>query len=1851
MALLTDEDLGIVSTPSKSGLVSDTDLGLTPDQGQGQATPSQVDLDDPQQAQSRYADSWKNIQKRGRDFDSINRLKQDLGMQIAADIENDPKTRALPEDLKQRILTYRYFASGGTEDPVVLQHMQQSVRSNTVDPGDMIFAHKIAETAAETGIDYGNGRFKTFGGALTQSAKSGFQSATRPLGVGGKVAQAFVDKLLPGGNTAADYSAVNPENSVSQTAGNVVGGAVPILSASLVNPAAPIAVGVLQGVGSAEMEGEDKNLSTAQTATLALERGIVGGIIGLIPGGGKLTNIGRGPITGVIESFLNAAGINIASRVIDNKLETDLGLKNESDSTAFVQALKDGEQWATAGLYTAIGQLHPVADRELGVKTQERTEVGKPEPVGNVNASIARVDSVDAAKKVLSENKNYDYYVDRLDNIFVGPQEKIDQLKASTQDETPPNETAQKRLTTHSAGPVPREPSQQGPIEQPNAMQTERAQRQQADQAESQKPKTGISDSLRELARQNPGLSVKELEQLQVESEQARRLPPISPEQAQQNNDSIEFQQRFAEADAKEKADRAESEQLTQAQEEADRAGLPMGEGGVGRDSFQLPAGPQEPEVQGPERAPVDLETQSRATEIRKEYPEMSEAQSIEAAKRNIVEEENQKYQDRIEHLKADYPHLSDDAVRELDRRLNSQDLRGENLENVSQEQLQQRGEHEVEPQEPRMEVEGGLNRGEFEDVSETQTQIQPKPLEQRSNADLLKTPIQEFRDLQVTDSNINDVMASQHSLYKDGVNQEKALLTERQSNKENQTSIKTAHDLMNAYASRSGLLYTKAMEFFKAKFPDADVTDIFKFIDEAKNKGLKARETDGPSEGPVGMNSGISPENIYNLVDQGLRAGKWTAQHAVIAAHYIYGKAGNLIAATRKLISRFGEAIKPHVQEIWKNVKDYVQNFDTKRFGGVGEKTHQEYLKNRTAERDLETRGVLSRPKPEARQVNVPDAEKASPGTKMNDDASVVKPPVTTEGTTARKSASLGNVLFYNGITDRLANLAPSEKSVTKQTAYDVRTVEDLAKQGMKASSKVYDDAIRASSKIGVESTIANGVQKIPGTDAFVSNSRIAAERKNYSGFKVDPRAESLFKKNDAANLAIGQKAEEIRPGWKATGLWQRLATFQHIDMIKKGGGKVWDAWINGVLKLNPELTREKLVEYYNGIKKDLDLGDYISAYRKISQENNRGIERVPSGVTVKIAGVPKQVWMFHDQPAEYLKIARERVLNRAAFLKVFGERKVNDIRDAIDRETVGGGQLFLDVVRAIHGLPMERGLDPTSFIGTLNRAFDQTIQKLSLAMYTVGATPANLLEVIQGNNAMLWGPVKVAQGLAYIARNGRQGLEDMGYFDRLIQDYSLDPNRPVKSLIKITRNAISMPNSIANELGEVSAAATMKVVTDKAQNGRLNSFDKARLTQFARLAGFSPDVSKSIGEGTAPRTVYESLVRKTPALMTGGNIKATERSYLEGSRLFNQWFPFMSYPQMQMRLMDKTAREAYSAISDVRNGDFRPAAAKIGAFTQVWGGTAVRGVAITLISALLTGGVKGLQIAMNEQEEKGKDALTNPVSAMQFLGGLYTKGIGGPLTMIDQFVGSDKPMDLGNYSLRAKIITDLHNYLFSKGQYQNKDWYDKAAIFAQNKLPAAQIPMTWASIMGLGQRNVQLEQASKGFFRWIKDNNIELPGGGVGENDEMIHFQSVMRQAATLIRQGQDPTDYIKQNLQGMQSPEMIASSLRGQRLLTRIPKWVTQDQIDQLKRRLGQENYDTLQKYDDILSAWAGSYQQAENVSKTLGNNMAQKFINSPSKQQIDAGTRLAEVNRKIKEVDDEITRRTRSRESVQ
>lgn len=676
-------------------------------------------------------------------------------------------------------------------------------------------------------------------------------------------------------------------------------------------------------------------------------------------------------------------------------------------------------------------------------------------------------------------------------------------------------------------------------------------------------------------------------------------------------------------------------------------------------------------------------------------------------------------------------------------------------------------------------------------------------------------------------------------------------------------------------------------------------------------------------------------------------------------------------------------------------------------------------------------------------------------------------------------------------------------------------------------------------------------------------------------------------------ANLEIGK----LLMGVHATGKVQRNLNAYGVDVIRQGPGApgkpnlAWKAMVEGNAVANG-LPVADVERFFIGMKRELDRPDITQAeIEKVNQD----FERVmPKAIThVKVGPLWKPI--MHTDAFNYLEAAGQRASYVAAFRQQFpntpvGRADFATLMENVRSELGGGYEIdnLTSIVRAMQGHPTDNYVASSLIgvgrpIGEGFRFLNQTVGNFFAKLVLTGQIPVQTPETFIGATPRFLGYRNYLRAMAQLKQIYPQ-LELNGAVNRVIMDFSFDKHSPVRSAFRIAGNAISrgFAESLMNELQEGLAAATARVVTERIQAGTLTAWEKSMLPQTFKVMGFSPAEARAMMAGST--RLLSQFERKAASFLTSGNKAMSEGSRIGANRFFNSIFRFQAYPMMKMNQHLKAWTNMVDAI---KNGTAEEKAASTYLFTRNLFGDAAQGALTTGIRALMFGSAFELGI-------KTKEALDEP---FQFAIDSTLSAIGGPLQLMWQGAREKGLMGIGHKFMDSimpyAITKTLTDFATGSDVYRDKSTFDKVGAFLRQKIPGSKMIGMGLALTGLSQENRELDAAIRAFNRYSRDNWGTGGSGALMKEDTRKDFRIAMRQAIEALKDGNDKAfDKAMDKAEELaESKRQIKSTFRGRKLLKSPDgKELTEEQMDALRKHIGNRAVDMLEDFDAMLEAVA-------------------------------------------------------------
>lgn len=685
---------------------------------------------------------------------------------------------------------------------------------------------------------------------------------------------------------------------------------------------------------------------------------------------------------------------------------------------------------------------------------------------------------------------------------------------------------------------------------------------------------------------------------------------------------------------------------------------------------------------------------------------------------------------------------------------------------------------------------------------------------------------------------------------------------------------------------------------------------------------------------------------------------------------------------------------------------------------------------------------------------------------------------------------------------------------------------------------------------------------------------------------------AADTFKLVVNANRDIGLMAEAALPGFVATGKMQRIPTIEKLDIIGRGeSSPEFRTLVDAYHHYNPDVRKGQIKGMFLNLKADMDRGDWEQVYRKIQQEHSRVFKDVPSYIMSGAIKLP----LYHDAPFDYLRTSSRRVSQRVAFLTVFGEEgfaeRVDRVKAEMKSTDVGAVD---DLVKTLHGLPTDRW--PTGFPGRVIRYSAETLDSVFGPLMLSASSIPNAVEMLVGQTPRFYGYRNYLRGMISVLKDGRSSLIQLGAVDKAIHDYTSNPFSRYRTFLKRFRASmhVSTLNSFLNEAQESIAAATAASVRVEMEANNIKPQRQADFRGILEDFGFSSGDAKRLVQGEGKPAEYNRFVRKAATIQTGGNRLPAEGSRLQNSRLARTLWKFQAYPIVQAR---NIAGPAYRMIKYHKAGDIRMRDSAIKQFFGQLGFTTISGAGIMVAKALLSGGVDGLGIMLNEAQDEFDE----------FLADAFLNGLGGPLSIVTWSLARGKTGSLGDTLLSltfpGAIATEIWTFAKGVGPYSITDSaFERGRLFIE-RVPLGKILGVWTTSLTYGDMAPGDQAAIRAYWRWRRDFDLPTYTRAGGE-DEDKRFRIYMSRAAKAIKaEDLQGTSEALRTAFGLSIDERteaeavsrIQSSLRGRRLLTPQRLGLRAEDaeeyyklLESLRKRVGDKAYMRLATHDSLLDA---------------------------------------------------------------
>tara|TARA_R100001082_G_scaffold29824_2_gene14971 strand:- start:1182 stop:6782 length:5601 start_codon:yes stop_codon:yes gene_type:complete len=628
------------------------------------------------------------------------------------------------------------------------------------------------------------------------------------------------------------------------------------------------------------------------------------------------------------------------------------------------------------------------------------------------------------------------------------------------------------------------------------------------------------------------------------------------------------------------------------------------------------------------------------------------------------------------------------------------------------------------------------------------------------------------------------------------------------------------------------------------------------------------------------------------------------------------------------------------------------------------------------------------------------------------------------------------------------------------------------------------------------------------------------------------------------------------------------------------------------------PEETIKKyfgeLSENINGITNT----GMQSPTRTTQAEHSRKWKYIPHAIKINGELVP----IVEYRPYEYARRLAETGSSRVGVAKTFGQEIdntsiINKMKDQIAKEN-GDPLVFHEMIRSLSGTPVEAPFRDSGFTGSkASRGIQSGVSFIKNTTLSGSFFP-NISEPL-GNVRKHVGMPTLLKSIFQLSTKPstvKKALELQGAITIDIANLSIDPLRPFSSSTRAVNEVVRRGFGFKqiNEWQEFLAAQSYKNKVEEFQNGKGKSKNVILLEEM----GYSKADAILMVGGKAPQSMYDGLVRRAPAYMTGGAQRGGEQSRLEHSKWFRAVTAFERYPQMKIRSLASAMNKYYNvgvkeAFLEKNHKKFIDANRLMA--SELLGG-AVAGSTTQFILATIYGGTDNLQIKWNEVSK-------DPESLARFVFESWAYAtVGGVFGSIIQSTAegklSENPWEL---SFPLSIASEAYKaYEGEKGKYAYLEAHERFYEMAKRYFPANKAIRTIAVASGFGNKQtLKDDNAIRAFYRWKNTN--KYGGRYIGSPEkELEDFRKGMKKAYKFLREGEqwDQINYHVDNALELSGKDRVSAkrSILGKRLLTKskIAPGLSDDTFEErkedLRKTIGAEAFARLINHDEMLKDYA-------------------------------------------------------------
>jgi hypothetical protein len=653
-------------------------------------------------------------------------------------------------------------------------------------------------------------------------------------------------------------------------------------------------------------------------------------------------------------------------------------------------------------------------------------------------------------------------------------------------------------------------------------------------------------------------------------------------------------------------------------------------------------------------------------------------------------------------------------------------------------------------------------------------------------------------------------------------------------------------------------------------------------------------------------------------------------------------------------------------------------------------------------------------------------------------------------------------------------------------------------------------------------------------------------------------------------------------------------------------------------------DLTRNPLFDQYvemiaaeNDLEVD-EVGKIIDIvrrrhFKRVHAEIPRIFENHPTDMWFTRADGSKElVPLLYTHPYQYAAAIASSSAHRSAFVQEFGQGlKDRQLEITVDRALQA--RINPDdterLLRSLAGMNIDLGVQPTTAGAGPTSAPDSPERDLGnwvsylmrfprASMLTRASVP-NLFESFGNIQSFGGGLTRFVRAMYRLTPTEFSATRDViarqGLAQTWVMHATLDRQRFTESLPRVYREWLlrAFPTVQMWKLQELQGAVMGVVMAEDLRTGRSKGLVRAS-DQFVlkNILDFSETRAAAIASGQGTDEDYLEVARRFATRSNTTMLTLPpEESRAAGSRWFHEIFPFQRYSQMKIRSFAKLHKGFVDALGrykkDPSRENFDQVLGGLRTLATYHGGTAAAGTLTHLFLALLAGGVAGLQVKLEDFEDK-------PIRFM-LEGWVYAQF--GPIATSLARIWTDRRIDnFWMFSAPASVMKETIEATMGWGEYQFVGPLERAMRASGRVAPGPRAVMDILTSMGLTEKDPQRELALRTYWEWSRENAPpEARTEWLRAEADTKEFRKHMGRAYREIRKEASTRTIERTRVHlgralGVEGKDAssVAASIRGRRLLSRLDD----AQLRSLRDDVGPDLFQTLQAHDALLDRWSAA-----------------------------------------------------------